>query len=160
LISNSEQKIDEIAKGVDKIALLLSQNATPTEQAQETGADPTWLPNRGDVTGPAEREAQAPLWDHSVHIVKFIKTIVEDHDPNDGRSQAAEPLLSLRKILRLLEDPMASPCSGFELSKSKASSRMPPSEAVVTVLRWAKGRVILLDQKRCQTSEVDTRLRP
>jgi hypothetical protein len=113
--------------------------------AQEVEVDPIWQPDRSSSTGPIAK-TQPLLWDHSAHMIKFIKTVVEDKNSQHVEPQAAEPLLSLRKLVQLLEDPTASPCSGFKFMKSQSNPLMPPLEAVVTVLRWAKGKWGILEK--------------
>lgn len=104
-----------------------------------------WHPDRSDSARPIAK-SQPPLWDYSAHIIKFIKTIVEDTNSQHVESHATEPLSLLSKLVQILEDPTASPCSGFKFMRSQPNPSMPPLEAVVTVLRWAKGELVVLNR--------------
>ena len=86
-----------------------------------------------------------PLWDHSAHITDFVKTVLEDRGSRDVGTEASEVLSSLRKLVQALEDPAAArglSSPGARLAKHQANPPMPPLEAVVTVLRWAKGSLL------------------
>ena len=85
------------------------------------------------------------LWDHSAHIIDFVKAVLEDRGTRDIGLEAGEVLSSLRKLVQALEDPAAARGLSFpkaKLAKHQASPPMPPLEAVVTVLRWAKGSLL------------------
>jgi hypothetical protein len=78
-------------------------------------------------------------WDHSGYITEFVKTIVDDRysryvTPDVG---SVEVLSSLRSLVRALDTPIL--VQSTRLPKATEST-MPPLEAVVTVLRWAKGQ--------------------
>lgn len=101
--------------------------------------------NKYESTTPHSDEA---LWDHPAHIIDFVKAVVEDIDSKDAGTEADEVITSLRKIVRALEhSAMGSetPHAEPEIVKDKSKILMPPLEAAVAVLRWARGRCSSLE---------------
>ena len=83
-----------------------------------------------------------PLWDHSAHVVDFVKAVVEDRGSRNAVPEATEVLSSLRNLVQTLEEPSLIQDSSFleaTVAETASDPDMPPLEAVVTVLRWAKG---------------------
>ena len=86
-----------------------------------------------------------PIWDHSAHIIDFVKAVLKDRGSRDVGPEASEVLSSLRKLVQALEDPAAARGLSFpkaKLTKHQANPPMPPLEAVLMVLRWAKGSLL------------------
>ena len=86
------------------------------------------------------------LWNHSAHIVDFVKAVVEDRALRNDGPEATEMVSSLRNLVQALEGLAAVRCPAFPdlgLAKDPANSPMPPLEAVVAVLRWAKGSSLI-----------------
>jgi hypothetical protein len=88
------------------------------------------------VVAPLDGET---LWDHSAHIIDFVKAVLEDRDALNVEHEASEVLSSLRKLVQTLDDPTATRGLFFPSAKPAKPPHMPPLEAAVTVLRWAKG---------------------
>ncbi|KAI0384226.1 hypothetical protein F5Y04DRAFT_238591 [Hypomontagnella monticulosa] len=141
-----EQKIDDIAKGIDGIKLLLQglNVSSGTEQLESSSLQ------RLNEADPAKHLIEhntnpgcgvASLWDHSFHIIDFVKAVVEDRDPKDVGPEESEVLSSLRRLVQTLEDPPTlrnSSIPELKIAKYHVGPSMPPLEAVVAVLRWAK----------------------
>ncbi|KAH8690118.1 hypothetical protein BGW36DRAFT_390242 [Talaromyces proteolyticus] len=140
-----EQKIDQIAKGIDSLTVLLSQNASRGVEKSETAL--VWHPSQAssdkDIAAHQTRlsshggDAQ---WDHSAHIIKFVKAVVDNRNPQYGDSPS-EVVASLKKLLEILNAPATTLQTShkFQISNNAANSPpMPPLEAVVNALRWAK----------------------
>ncbi|KIX01886.1 uncharacterized protein Z518_07825 [Rhinocladiella mackenziei CBS 650.93] len=145
--SSSEQKIDDIAKSVDGIKdLLQGLNVSPDTKGLETGSirhprqpellqDPT-------KNQPISLSGSEHLWDHSPHIIDFLKAALESEGSRDAQPQADNLFSSLRSLVQTLEGPAAVrnlPSPQSKVTRYPAGSSMPPLEAVVAVLRWAKG---------------------
>ena len=141
--SFSEQKIEDIAKGVDGIKLLLQELNVPSDAKQpETGS--RWHLNQpGSVNPLIDRQflstpAREPLWGHSAHIIDFVKAIVEDNGSRDVGSETSEVVSSLRNLVQILEGPADVRNLSFlecKVAEYQAGPPMPPLEAVVAVLR-------------------------
>lgn len=149
ICSSSEQKIDDIARGIDGIKLLLKGlNLPAATAAREQLATPSKL--QEDVNELVEpligtRSSSAlsgePLWDHSAHIVDFVKSVLDDRRSKIAVHEADEVFSSLQKLVHALEDPSGARAASNTRSKPVqrwGSPCMPPLEAVVAVLRWAK----------------------
>jgi len=98
-----------------------------------------------------ESGIEPPTWDHSAHIIDFVKGFVEDRVSRAVGSEANTVVSSLRSLLKSLESPTDVRTSSFveaKTAKDQADPFMPPSEAAVAVLRWAKGS--LLTMNKCQ----------
>ncbi|KAI9704645.1 MAG: hypothetical protein M1820_005393 [Bogoriella megaspora] len=142
-----EQKIDDIARDVGGIKLLL-QGRNQLSNEEQVESRTIWHPGQAESAEPPNEfhAMSAPvgesLWDHSVHIIGFIKAVLEDRGSKYARPEASKILSSLKKLLQALEDPalvrgLSNP--QVKLVKHQAKPSMPPLEAVVNVLRWAKG---------------------
>lgn len=91
---------------------------------------------------PLSTPASEPLWDHSAHIIDFVKAVVEDKGSRDVGSETSEVFSSLRTLVQILEGPADVRSLSFlesKVAKFQADPPMPPLEAIVAVLRWAKG---------------------
>jgi hypothetical protein len=82
------------------------------------------------------------VWDHSAHIIDFVKAVVEGRGSEDVGSEARTVVSSLKNLVQALESPAAA--SGSLSSEAKATKHhagplMPPVEAAIAVLRWTKG---------------------
>lgn len=83
-----------------------------------------------------------PTWDHSAQIIDFVRAVVEDRDSRIVGPEASEVLSSLRKLVPALEDPAAQGSLYFSTlkpAKHPINPPMPPLDAILTLLRWAKG---------------------
>lgn len=73
----------------------------------------------------------------------FVKQVVEDPARRDRAPIVSDVVSSLRDFVRTLESPDAIWKSSIQANGAashQADRSMPPSEAAVAVLRWAKGK--------------------
>lgn len=143
----SEQKIDDIARDIDGIKLLLQRLNVPQDENKPKTSS-IWHLNHADSAEPLiehqplPASGGEPLWDQLAHIIDFVTAVVEDRGSRDISPEASEVLSSLRNLVQTLERPAAMRDLSFpeaKVAKYQADPSMPPLEAVVAVLRWAKG---------------------
>ncbi|KAL9083684.1 MAG: hypothetical protein Q9165_008412 [Trypethelium subeluteriae] len=142
----SEQKIDDIARDVGGIKILLQSPNVPSAEKRPV-ARPLWNSDPVESVKPLIQGQSIPvlggepLWDHPAQIVDFVKAVSEDRSSRDVRPEAIEVLSSLKKLVQALEDPPTARHPSVHRAKRvihQDNPPMPPLEAVVTVLRWAK----------------------
>ncbi|KAF4908614.1 hypothetical protein CGCF415_v006499 [Colletotrichum fructicola] len=144
-----EKKIDDIAKGIDGIKLILKN--------LDSSQIPKPAPN---ALTSSDAEASAPplitedtiatsvySFDHSAHMIDLLKSVLEDGTvTSDGSSpETSEVVSSLTDLTRMLEDP--SP-GGNHRSRDKnvlkggriEDPQMPPVKDVLEILRWVRAR--------------------
>lgn len=143
-VTRSERKIDDIARDIDGIKLLLGKLQLPREQPQSGGLIATGISDHELKEPPVgtsvvESNNAIPQWDHSPDIIDFVKAVVDDQDSSPN--QASEYVISsLRNLVRVLEGHDESlPRLEAHIPHSQAMAPMPPLESVVAILRWAKG---------------------
>ena len=149
----SEQKIDDIARGIDGIKLLLQGLNVPPDEKQPENGSIGYLNQAESVKPltehqPISASGGEPLWDHSAHIIDFVIAVVEDIGSRDIGPEASEVLSSLRNLVQTLEGRAAArdlSFPGAKVVEYQADPPMPPLEAVVAVLRWAKGSLPTTD---------------
>jgi hypothetical protein len=146
-IASSEQKIDDIAKSVDDVKLLLQglSVASDTPRASD-GSKEQRSPQRPEQPIDEIRSARTSngeiLWNHSTYIIDFIKTVVEEKALCDSGPETGAVVSSLQSLVKSLEaddDVQVSSLLGIETLKARPDRSMPPLDAVVAVLRWARG---------------------
>ncbi|KAI8953772.1 fungal-specific transcription factor domain-containing protein [Xylaria longipes] len=142
-----ERKIDEIAEGLEVIKALLQESHLPTGRECNDNPSPR---NVGPVTtepipfreSTISTSKEPQKWDHSAQVTDFVKTVVEDRaSREDSGTEEDDILASLRRLARALDDSNAARDLSFpeiRSSKSQEHVSMPPIEAAVLVLRWAK----------------------
>lgn len=153
-MSFSEQKIDDIAKGIDGIKLLLQGlNVSPETKQPEPGSL-----QRLNEAGPTKQLIEhepisesggGSLWDYPVHIIDFVKAVVEDGNSKDVGLEDSEVLSSLKRLVQTIENPTAlrdSSIPELRAAEYRDGPSMPPLEAVVAVLRWAKGQLLVVNE--------------
>jgi len=99
----------------------------------------------GEVSGPVTSADPRP-WDYSAHILDFIKHVAEDSGLGSVGSEAFEVVSSLKNLIQSLENTNSARDLSFpEVGSSDEQSRsaMPPFEAAVDVLRWARGQPLI-----------------
>ncbi|KAI1459923.1 hypothetical protein F4805DRAFT_465878 [Annulohypoxylon moriforme] len=141
-----EKKIDDIAKGIDGIKLFLQGlNAIPDAKQPEASSAQHF--NQIDSVKPLIEHHpdyisnSNSLWDHSVHIIDFVKAVVEERCSGEDENESNGVLSSLKKLVRALEDPAAIkdlPSQQIKVAAYRTGPSMPPLDAVVSVLRWVK----------------------
>lgn len=84
-----------------------------------------------------------PEWDYSGHIVHFLKAVVNDSEAALSGTDQTALISSLKNLLNAVESHKSA--LSVSLPKIKVgeqlSSSMPPLDAAVAVLRWAKGQL-------------------
>jgi hypothetical protein len=162
--SISEQKIDNIASRIEGITLLLQGLNVPSDKRQPE-AGHILHPNQAGSVKPANEHHPicAPggehQWDHPIDIIDFVKAVVDDRGSREVGPGADELLSSLRNLVQALEMPAAVrnvPFLQSKVVKSQADPSMPPSEAGVEVLRWAKSTLLTT---KCYTNPPDMDIR-
>lgn len=143
--SLSEQKIDDIAESIDGIKGLLQRlNLSKDDERHET--DLVVRSDQSEVSighRQPDPERSEAVWDHPAHIIDFVKSVVEDVDSKNLQPEANKVFTSLENVLQILEGQAIAPVMPIQrvaLSDHSSSSSMPPLDAVVVVLRWAKGK--------------------
>ncbi|KAF2877676.1 hypothetical protein BDV95DRAFT_535423 [Massariosphaeria phaeospora] len=138
--SQYEQKIDDIAASVDGIKrLLLGLNLS--SDSNPMIAQPTDQPDVADYRVEQRPILPSAALDHSAHIIDFVRAVIDDKSLRDSRSGVDETFRSLEKLVQTLEDPANTRNSSYpdrKVGNYRNRPPMPPLEAVVTVLRWAK----------------------
>ncbi|KAH8200807.1 hypothetical protein TruAng_005044 [Truncatella angustata] len=145
--SLSDQKIEEIAKGIDGIKVLLQGlNISLGTKQQESGY-PEQLKLGKPADAPPSRQflpesaSKSSILDHSVHIIEFLKTVLDDQYSKNDTSEASEVISSLKSLVAALENNHAGQSMSFsklDIAKRDTNPPMPPVEVVVAALRWAK----------------------
>jgi hypothetical protein len=148
----SEQKIDTIAKDIDRIKQLLDSlsvsqstdvsGSHPAPQTSQTTPVRPFVEHQS-VSATAPGEAR---WDHSSHIIDFVKAVIQHRGTLEVGAGEAEVLSSLRGLVKTLD----SPAAGYKAAGCRRGDgySMPPLEAAVAVLRWAKGSSFLNESWR------------
>ena len=146
----SEHKVDDIAKSIDGIKQLLQGlNVVSNENYHDPPSYKS--PEQADsgrlLIGKVGEEPvyisrSQSIYDHSAHIISFVKDIVEAGASGDTGPGSDEVIASLRTLVQTVEGPtVVRPltCPDKEAGLCQADVSMPPLQAVVAVLRWAKG---------------------
>jgi hypothetical protein len=83
-------------------------------------------------------------WDHSAQVSDFVRTVTEDRaSREDPGTDEGDVLSSLRRLARALDNSNVVRDLSFPETRgaeSQGDLSMPPAEAAVLCLRWAKGR--------------------
>ncbi|CAM1505955.1 Fc.00g115920.m01.CDS01 [Cosmosporella sp. VM-42] len=142
-----EQKIDNIARGIDGIKLLL-QGLNVSAEGEQAESGFVAALTRADSLKPLighqfipVSSGKPPVWDHSDHIIHFVKAVVDDRSSGNIGVEESQILSSLRDLIEALENPGPIPIfppSEPRLLKYDLDPLRPPVAAVVAVLRWAK----------------------
>lgn len=143
----SEQKIDEMAHRIESIQKLLQglNMDSPTKASRSNGQR---LPvaqlhpgNRSTSSNKNDTGGERSSWDHSAHIVDFVKTVVKESGSYLTDPDSTEVLGSLQSLLQTLESPVTKsrkPNATPHVADPGPDFSMPPSDAALSVLRWAK----------------------
>ncbi|GAP85999.2 putative C6 transcription factor [Rosellinia necatrix] len=144
----NERKIDEIAEGLEAIKTLLQKSHLPLSQGECDDSSARHIQNANTTSSltPSEFVVSAPKepikWDHSAQVNDFIKIVVEDRAFREEPGAAESDVLSsLRRLARALEEPNVARDLSFPDVRDAGPQdgiSMPPAEAAVFVLRWAK----------------------
>jgi hypothetical protein len=143
----SEGKIDDIARDLGAIKLALRGLDTHKNEGDPIAHSTKQLTQAISIESPIQRwhtstQGGEPLWDHSAQIVDFVKAVLDDRDSRDVGKGESDVLSSLRKLAQALQEPVVPSHLFFSKARfveAEANPSMPPLEAVVALLRWAKG---------------------
>jgi hypothetical protein len=154
----SEEKINGIAKDIDEIKLLLERLDTTTDAKQARESPSTFINSAVDTSSekpPVENYTMpAPgdkpsSWSYSAHIVDLIRDVVNGESEGGDGPERSEVISSLRNLVQALEKPPHA--QELSLSSSRATFAdnsdkplMPPLDAAVAILRWARGMINLV----------------
>lgn len=137
----SERKLDDIASDIQGIKAMLQGHASgqpvhpannPTPNSiQEEHNEPQTTHHISPLNN------SAPRWDHSAHIVEFVKAVVEGPIPS---SESSRVISSLRNLVNALEDENTTySLSSAEKVVTSQTNAMPSADSVADILDWAKG---------------------
>ncbi|VUC32933.1 unnamed protein product [Clonostachys rosea] len=137
-------KINDISKGVDAIQAFLQSTHTPP--ATETRSNGSLISVDNQLESVKHESQPASLcapgsdthWDHSAHIIDFIKTFVEHIEPAYAGTDGGKVVLSLKTLLKSLENPKHLVIPKAMAPAPEDNSEMPPLAASVDILRWAQ----------------------
>ncbi|CAH0057298.1 unnamed protein product [Clonostachys solani] len=140
-----EKKINDISKGVDAIQAFLETTHRPPPAA-ENRTDRSLISVDNQLETVKHESQGASLcapgsdthWDHSAHIIDFIKTFVEHIEPAYVGTDGGKVVLSLKTLLKSLENPKNLVIPKAMAPAPGGSSEMPPLAASVEILRWAQ----------------------
>ncbi|KAI1127902.1 fungal-specific transcription factor domain-containing protein [Nemania abortiva] len=143
-----ERKIDEIAEGLEAVKALLQKSHLSIGEKRD-GNSLLHVPSSSTPKSLALSELPISVsqlepvkWDHSAQINEFVRTVAEDRaSREEPGTEESEVLSSLRRLAKALEDSNVVRDLSFpETRGAKLQDHvsMPPAEAAVLVLRWAK----------------------
>ncbi|KAI8623862.1 hypothetical protein F5Y19DRAFT_491852 [Xylariaceae sp. FL1651] len=142
-----EQKIDEIAESVGAIKLLLSSSQTwpgtdNTLHISQGSSVQTRIANKNIGT-----ISKDPVqWDHSAQVSDFVRTIAEDRASREiFQTGESDVLTALKGLARALDGSNIVRDLSFPETrdvKRQDDLPMPPAEAAVLVLRWARAHEV------------------
>ena len=141
----SERKIDSIARDIGGIKLALQNFNLSTKVPGQSEGDTRLRPTRDAVQEDSRGScvvsevSSTPSWDHSIHILDFVKAVVE-RGVSEPTIESNQTISSLKSLVYHLEnpDPAHTSSARSEPPDSPAAYHMPPLDAVVSILRWAK----------------------
>ena len=90
----------------------------------------------------APRSVHLRQWDHSSHIINFIKSIVREGTSAYPNSEWDDTITSLKSLVDALENPQSArklTSPELTISDLEETPSVPSLEAVLGILRWAKG---------------------
>ncbi|KAF2117979.1 hypothetical protein BDV96DRAFT_406881 [Lophiotrema nucula] len=137
-----ERKIDDIANDVSSIKRLIQDHDT-SSGGKRVQTKPSLITQTNIHESPnplAEYKSISasnglPVWDYSSHLIDFVKAVLDERTSNDVAPETNGILLSLTKLVHALENPSVARSSPV---RAASTPSMPPLDAVVEVLRWAK----------------------
>ncbi|KAF5702474.1 hypothetical protein FMUND_13474 [Fusarium mundagurra] len=143
-----ERKIDDISRDVSSIKSLLAgldlNRATSTQTTQEQypsaslSPSPAKANNSRKLRSP-DRTAPPPRWDYSAHIIDFVQSIIRDNSSVQEDTEWSSTVSSLKSLANALENPHMTRSQQPKPHEPPESITTPPLEAIVQILRWARG---------------------
>ncbi|KPM43738.1 hypothetical protein AK830_g2770 [Neonectria ditissima] len=142
-----EEKLDDIAKGIDSIKHLLAERNKPS-QGQETEVGLVQQLTAQGVSAKPSTTHQPIIFTSNNHssqdrfagIIEFVKCVVGFPDPGNLSSGMASVIPSLKTLLEALK--RSNDCQSLAFAKTKttinetSTPRMPSLENAIAVLRW------------------------
>ncbi|KAI0164989.1 fungal-specific transcription factor domain-containing protein [Xylariaceae sp. FL1272] len=142
-----EKKIDEIAEGIGDLKILIKEldSRSLSQRAKEHRETSHHLPPSPGQTGSssegAREIAEEPIvWDHSAQVTAFVRTIAGDEASREILLPESDILTTLKNLARTLDDNVARDLTFPEIRgiRPTADLPMPPAEAAILALRWAR----------------------
>ncbi|KAI1261042.1 fungal-specific transcription factor domain-containing protein [Xylariaceae sp. FL1019] len=140
-----EKKIDEIAEGIDDLKILIKQidSQSLSKRAKDLRDTSHHLPPTPGQTGTSSEGTRAEepiLWDHSAQVTDFVRTIAEDGPSREMLLPENDILTTLKNLARTIDDNVARDLTFPEIRGIKPTTDlpMPPAEAAILALRWAR----------------------
>lgn len=149
LIPYSEQKIDDIASGIQDIRQLLQNKDATVDIARLSGVSIDDIgqpesPRPAPELQPVLKAEAAPIeWDASSHIVDFVKAVVKDCGLRCPNLELGQAVSSLSTFVQPTDGALPNQnldCGLVQSCIPQAQPSLPPLTAAVDLLRWAKGR--------------------
>ncbi|KAH7174712.1 uncharacterized protein B0J16DRAFT_418161 [Fusarium flagelliforme] len=144
---NYGEKIDAISRDVSDIKSLLAglgvsrTAAIPSLEEHRPAPAPQKKGDEHPRGQDVPRSIPLRQWDHSSHIITFIKSVVQEGTSAYPNSEWDDTITSLKSLVDALENPqsarkLASPELTVNILEGTPS--VPNLEAVLGILRWAK----------------------
>lgn len=136
----SERKIDEIAANIAEIWQRIQGSSLAIEPGQPPAAASVAAVAEQALVCPFEGESS--LTSHSARVGRFMDDTFREDCLHYSSPNSEKVVETLRQICRLQDEHNITRDMFFSdaACRPKAISGMPPLEATVTVLRWAKGK--------------------
>ncbi|KAF4979130.1 hypothetical protein FZEAL_4620 [Fusarium zealandicum] len=145
--TSSEQKIDDIAHDIDGIKLILEGLNIPKESTRPSNSSTTQPAQQNEPQklqirpGPGHSGGTNPSWDHSAHVVDFVRAVIDDKDSSSLGYESSQVISSLRNLVNALQSSDGSQSlipTAMQSAQDQTNTPMPPLDSVVEILRWAK----------------------
>lgn len=147
----SGEKIDAISRDVSDIKSLLAgldlsrTAAIPSLEEHRSAPAPQKKGDEHPRVRDVPRSIPLRQWDHSSHIITFIKSVVQEGTSAYPNSEWDDTITSLKGLVDVLENPqsarkLASP--ELTVNDLEVTLTVPNLEAVLGILRWAKGMLL------------------
>jgi hypothetical protein len=99
--------------------------------------DPGGLPTPHEEREPVIHCRKSQTWDHAGNITEFVRAVVSDRAYTCVDNESSDVLSSLKSLVQALEDPKS---ARNNCMPEPSELTMPPLEAILEILRWAKGQ--------------------
>lgn len=154
LLPLSERKFDEISEGIDEIKRLLQERSPDLREHQPISRTDSDSPLVQD-TVETGRQSPCPFTGgssftaHSLDAKRFVESIAAQSTLEGSNLERDDLLACLRDLLRHKNDQivvhqMSFSDEPYSASTTGKTKNVPPLEAAVFILRWAKGKITLV----------------
>lgn len=145
----SERKIDDIAAGIAGIWSIIQRSHTAATPLHPSPSSVASVPGQ---SSPLQFEGESSMSMHSICVGRFMDATIRADCLHDLNTDTEKVLASLGHIFKLQDEYSTVHDMFFSESVCHpgAAGGMPPMEATVLVLRWAKGKLLLAHCSSCQ----------